>query len=163
MPMPSRTAIAALSALAAVGTLAGCAAGGVGGAGGTVPEAAATEAPAVDAETSAPGTASTGADASAEYADGTYTADGAYVAPSGSESITVTVTLADGTVTAVDVVGHATDREAKQHQGDFISAIAGEVVGKPIAGLSVDRVAGSSLTGRGFNAALETIRAEASA
>ncbi len=132
--------IAVLSLVGAVGVLAGCAA-----------PAADAPAPAAPAE------------AATSFSDGTYTADGDYFAPSGPESVTVTVTVADGTVTDVEVVGHATDREAKDHQADFAGGIAAAVVGKPLAGLSVDRVAGSSLTGQGFNAALDAIRADAGA
>lgn len=95
------------------------------------------------------------------YADGTYTATGQYQAPSGTESVEVTVTLEDEIITDVQVVGHATDPEAKQHQAEFISGIANEVVGKDIDELQVSRVAGSSLTSGGFNAAIETIKADA--
>jgi len=140
MPKPTRAAIVTFSSLIAVGAVAGCAA------------------PATSADPPA-GSSDTPADAS--FADGTYTADGDYVAPSGPESVTVTLTVADGNVTAVEVVGHATDIEAKSHQADFVSGISAAVVGKPLAGLSVDRVAGSSLTGKGFNSALDAIRADA--
>jgi uncharacterized protein with FMN-binding domain len=97
------------------------------------------------------------------YADGTYTATGTYQAPSGTESVEVTVTLQDEVITDVQVVGEATDPEAKQHQGEFISGIAGEVVGKDIDEIQVSRIAGSSLTSGGFNAAIETIKADAAA
>ncbi|HWK19896.1 MAG TPA: hypothetical protein VNR37_03885 [Microbacteriaceae bacterium] len=159
MPMPNRTVVIAFSSLSAVGLLAGCAT--------PTPEPApsVTEAP-----TTAPPvepTTSTAAEPAPVvedgFADGTYTADGAYVAPSGPETITVTVTLADGAVAAVEVAGHASDPQARRHQADFISGIAAAVVGQPIEGLAVDRVAGSSLTGQGFNAALDAIRAEAAA
>jgi lactam utilization protein B len=65
------------------------------------------------------------------YADGSYTADGDYVAPSGQESITVELTIED------------------------------DVVGKDIDELTVSRVAGSSLTSSGFNAALDDIKRQA--
>lgn len=139
-----RAAVLPVIGLSVAGGLAACAAPG-----------ASAPAPATES-TSAPQGAGGG-----EFADGTYTADGDYVAPSGPESVTVTLTVADGVVTAVEVVGHATDPQAKSHQAEFIGGISAEVVGKPLAGLSVDRVAGSSLTGRGFNAALDAIRADA--
>lgn len=147
--MPTRTVVAVLSELSAVGVLAGCAAG-----------TSAPVEPVTDAPAEAPAD-DTSADAA--LADGTYTADGAYVAPSGPESVTVTLTLADGVVTAVEVVGHATDPQARSHQADFAGGVAAVVVGKPLEGLAVDRVAGSSLTGAGFNAALDAIRADAGA
>jgi len=164
MPMPNRTAVIAFSGLSAVGLLAGCA-----------PAATESVTPTTDTATVEPTTGSTSESVSTPvpladeatvdsgFADGTYTADGSYVAPSGPETISVTVTLADGTIAAVEVTGHATDPQAKRHQADFIGGIAAVVVGQPIEGLSVDRVAGSSLTGQGFNAALDAIRAEADA
>ena len=107
---------------------------------------------------------SPGSDGSATnaYADGTYTVDAGYQAPSGSESITVELTIADDTVTAVTVTGDATDREASHYQRRFASAIPADVVGQDISGVSVSRVAGASLTSNGFNSALDEIRSKAS-
>jgi uncharacterized protein with FMN-binding domain len=98
------------------------------------------------------------------YSDGSYTADGDYVAPSGKESISVDVTLKDGTVTAVTVTPHATGGTRQDgFQQQFADNIASEVVGKNIDELDVSRVAGSSLTSTGFNAALDEIKQEAAA
>jgi uncharacterized protein with FMN-binding domain len=96
------------------------------------------------------------------YTDGSYTADGDYVAPSGQESITVELTLEDDVVTAVTVTPHATGgtRQAGFQQ-QFAGGIASEVVGKDIDELKVSRVAGSSLTSSGFNAALDDIKRQA--
>lgn len=101
------------------------------------------------------------ADTSAKYTDGTYTADGSYVAPSGQESITVEITLVDDVVTEVVVTPHATTGNQAQFQGQFAAGIAGVIEGQDIDTLAVSRVGGSSLTSGGFNAALETIKAEA--
>ncbi len=49
---------------------------------------------------------------SGTYTDGTYTESGDYQAPSGTETMTVTVTLADNVITKVVVVGDATDPTA---------------------------------------------------
>src|ERR1041384_1626241 len=68
----------------------------------------------------------------ASYADGTYTADGSYNAPSGTESITVEVTLADDTITDITVTPHATDPTAAGHQAEFVGGIADQTVGKDI-------------------------------
>lgn len=115
--------------------------------------------------TTASGTGSTGvnldADTSAEYADGTYSADGEYTAPSGQESITVEITLADDIVTEVVVTPHATEGNQAQFQGQFAAGIAEVVEGRDIDTLAVSRVGGSSLTSGGFNRALEAIKAEA--
>ena len=64
-------------------------------------------------------------------------------------------------MSAVEVVGDATDPEAKLHQQQFIDGIGAIVVGKNIDELQVDRVGGSSLTSGGFNAAVEAIKADA--
>ena len=60
----------------------------------------------------AAGSATGGSDVS--YADGSYSADGDYVAPSGPESITVELTIEDDTVTAVTVTPHATEWHARE-------------------------------------------------
>ena len=78
-----------------------------------------------------------------------------------SAPISVSLTLAADVVTAVTVVGDATDHEAQEFQGRFADGIAAEVVGRDIADLSVTRVSGASLTSGGFNTAVETIRSEA--
>lgn len=100
---------------------------------------------------------------SSEYADGTYQADGSYQTPGGVESISVTLALEQDTVTAVEVSGHASGGESAQYQSAFIGGVAEEVVGKNIDELSVNRVAGSSLTSSGFNQAIAQILEEASA
>jgi uncharacterized protein with FMN-binding domain len=97
----------------------------------------------------------------ATYADGTYSADGSYNAPSGTESITVELTLADDKITAITVTPHATDPTAKGHQAEFVSGIADETVGKDIDTLNVTRVSGSSLTSGGFKIAVEAIKEQA--
>ncbi|HEY0188454.1 MAG TPA: hypothetical protein VGC67_13270 [Cellulomonas sp.] len=97
------------------------------------------------------------------YTDGTYTAEGSYSSPGGTESIEVELTVTDDVVTAVTVTPEATSSNASRYQEDFASAIADEVVGQELATLSVSKVSGSSLTGDGFNAALDQIRSDASA
>jgi len=113
-------------------------------------------------------TAGAGADGTAgsstgEFTDGSYTAEGSYSTPGGEESISVDLTVADGVVTDVTVTPEATGGNAARFQDEFASGIADEVVGQELAGLSVDKVSGSSLTGDGFNAALDQIRADAAA
>lgn len=102
-------------------------------------------------------------DSSGTYADGTYTAEGSYSTPGGQESISVEVTVADDVVSAVTVTPEASGGNAARFQDEFASGIADEVVGQELASLSVDKVSGSSLTGDGFNAALDQIRADAAA
>jgi uncharacterized protein with FMN-binding domain len=134
-PTP-RAAALTVTALGLMGALAACAPSETGGDGGT-------------------------ANTDASYKDGTYTADGSYNAPSGTESITVELTLTDDTVSAITVTPHATDPTAKQHQGEFVGGIADQVVGKDIDTLNVTKVSGSSLTSGGFKIAIEAIKEQA--
>ena len=110
----------------------------------------------------APGDAGDGDAAGGSYEDGTYTAEGSYATPETVETITVTLTLADGVITDVEVVGEPTRAESQQYQGQFIGGIRDVVVGRAIDEISVSRVAGSSLTSGGFNRAVEEIKAQAS-
>ncbi|KQQ65798.1 hypothetical protein [Microbacterium sp. Leaf320] len=98
-----------------------------------------------------------------DYADGTYTADGSYQTPETVESISVTLTIADGVVSEVEVTGDPQARESEQYQGQFIDGISDEVVGKSLDELNVSRVAGSSLTSGGFNEAVDSIKEQAAA
>jgi uncharacterized protein with FMN-binding domain len=142
--LPARRALAAAVAGLGMLTLAGCSFDGGS----------------ADAETTDPDATPTPTTESV-YADGTYLAEADYMAPSGMETISVSLTLADDVVTAVTVVGDAVDHEAIEFQERFAGGIEAEVVGRELADLSVDRVSGASLTGIGFNLALEKIRAEA--
>lgn len=98
-----------------------------------------------------------------DYTDGTYSADGSYQTPETVEEISVTLTVADGLVTDVEVTGDPQARETEQYQGQFIDGIADEVVGKSLDDIEVSRVAGSSLTSGGFNEAVESIKEQAAA
>ncbi len=91
----------------------------------------------------------------ATYVDGTYTAEGSYQTPESVETISVTVTLEDDVITAVDVTGDPQARESEEYQGKFIGGISDAVVGQDIDEISVSRVAGSSLTSGGFNQAID--------
>lgn len=130
-----------LAGLAAVVPLAGCSSG---------------------AAEPGPEPTSAGGKATPDYADGSYTADGGYQSPGGAESVTVTLTLADNTITELEVTGSGGSPNAKKFQGEFIENIDDIAVGRSIADLDVSKVAGSSLTSGGFNEALDKIRADAS-
>lgn len=127
--------------------------------------AADAETPTGDGSTPDTGSSSSssGGDSAATYADGTYTAEGSYQTPETVEQISVTLTLADGIVTDVTVTGDPQAPETEQYQGQFIDGIAEEVDGKALDDLDVSRVAGSSLTSGGFNAAVESIKEQAAA
>ncbi|MFE7506246.1 hypothetical protein [Promicromonospora sp. NPDC057488] len=97
------------------------------------------------------------------YTDGTYSADGSYVSPGGTESVGVELTIADGVVTAVTVTPEADDATSAQYQQQFASGISDEVVGVALDQLHVDKVAGSSLTSGGFEDAVTQIEEQARA
>jgi uncharacterized protein with FMN-binding domain len=141
---------AALTAVAGIALLAGC-----------TPEASEAEEPATTDTSESTDSGSADSGSSGAYADGTYTADGSYATPESVETITVTVTLEDDVITAVEVTGDPQKRESEQYQGEFIGGIADVVVGQDIDDIQVSRVAGSSLTSGGFNEAIETIKSEA--
>ena len=113
------------------------------------------------AAAASPSASSDAGSSSSTYKDGSYTAGGSYQTPETVEKITVSVTIADDTVTAVKVTGDPQAAETTHYQGQFISGISAVVVGKKLDDISVDKVAGSSLTSKGFNQALATIRTEA--
>jgi uncharacterized protein with FMN-binding domain len=93
------------------------------------------------------------------YADGAYTAIGKYGGrPS---SIGVTVTLVDGVIMALQITPHAADPTSLDYQRRFAAASPAVVVGKPIDEVKVGRLAGSSGTPQGFNAAIQRIKEEA--
>ena len=114
------------------------------------------------AETSGSGTNNATAEAG-NYKDGTYNATGTYRTPGGQESIGVKVTLAGGVITDASVTQNATGGEAEEYQSMFVSGYKSEVVGKKIDEVNLSRVAGSSLTPSGFNAALNEIKTDAKA
>lgn len=146
---------AALVGVAGAVALAGCSA-----------PAADADAPATSGTGTDTGTdtgSSTGGSSSGTYTDGTYEASGSYQTPESVETIDVTITLADGVITAVEVTGDPQRSESERYQSAFISGIDDVVVGESIDDISVSRVAGSSLTSGGFNQAIEEIKSEAQA
>ncbi len=92
----------------------------------------------------------------------TTAASGSYQTPETVETISVTLTLDNDVITEVNVIGDPQARETQQYQGQFIGGISDVVVGKNIDEISVSRVAGSSLTSKGFNSAVDKIKSEAS-
>jgi uncharacterized protein with FMN-binding domain len=97
------------------------------------------------------------------YKDGTYTADGTYVSPAGSEQVGVTLMLADGIVTDAQFEGKAKNPASVRMQGQFSQGYKAMVVGKPIDELNLSVVNGSSLTPKGFMDAVAKIKTEAKA
>lgn len=154
-PSIRKSVYAGIAGLSLAGTVAGCAPSTESTPavpGGSGSSAAATN--------SSPGTSTLAASGS-EYKDGTYSADGTYVSPNGTEKVGVQLTLASGTVTDVQITPHPSNPNTRKYQGEFAGGIAAQVVGKNIDELKVSKVAGSSLTSGGFNQAVEQIKTEA--
>lgn len=152
----SKTAIALAAGLTLVGALAGCTAT-------TTPSTDEPTTPDTTEETTTPETDTTETDDAATYTDGTYSASGQYQSPNGTETLDVTITLENDIITAVDVVGEGSNPNTVRYQGEFIGGINAIVIGQDIDSISVSKVAGSSLASGGFNAAVETIKADAAA
>ena len=134
--------------LIGVAALAGCSTAAAGSTGSSAPSAAA-------------GSASSAGTSSADLKDGSYTATGHYQSPAGDSSVSVTVTLKSGTITAVTVIPKTPNPTAQQYETQFAGGVGAAAVGKKISGLQVGAVSGSSLTSQGFEKALAQIRTEA--
>jgi hypothetical protein len=145
----TRPTLAAVIGLSVIGALAGCAS--------TTSAGSSTG----NSSSSSGTTATSTSDKTTSYKNGTYTADGSYVSPGGQEQIAVTLTVRNDLITAVSVKTVEADSEAAQYQAQFESGISAVAVGKNLGTLSVGSVAGSSLTGQGFDSALSAIRSKA--
>jgi uncharacterized protein with FMN-binding domain len=133
------------------------------GCGGSSSDSASTTTTGAAAATTTTATASAATTAGA-YKAGTYDAEGKYTNPAGPAQVGVEVTIdGAGTVSAVKVTPEATGGNSLQFQTQFANGISSEVVGKKIDSLQVTKVSGSSLTGNGFNAAIQEIITEAKA
>jgi len=143
LQLPLKIALSAAAALTLAGSLAAC------------------STPTGTTDDTAAGAEDTASDA--PYTDGTYSATGSYDSPNGTESLDVTLTLEGDIVTDVEVVGNGDNPDSKRYQAEFIGGIADVVVGKDIDELTVDRVAGSSLSSTGFKAAVADIKTQAAA
>ena len=99
----------------------------------------------------------------ATYKDGEYDAEESYTNPGGQSEVKVDLTLADNKISKITVTPMAENGTSKQFQEKFASGISDEVVGKSLDELNVSKVAGSSLTSIGFNAAIDDIKADAKA
>ena len=143
---PSKTLRSAIIAICVAAAAAGCATTDVDG---TSPSSASSTSVAAPSSPSS---------RRSRYVDGTYSATGQYGGlPS---SIGVSVTLVEGVITAVTVTPHATDPTSLDYQTRFARAVPALVVGRNIDEVNLSKVAGSSGTPDGFNAAIQRIKAE---
>ncbi|MDQ2847803.1 MAG: hypothetical protein M3Y77_15960 [Actinomycetota bacterium] len=167
--VPPSTA-AGVTGTSSAGTPAGTTASGSQTPGKTAKSPATSTAATSTAATSAPATSAAPATSSAPakpvthmFKDGQYSATGMYNSPGGTQHLGVTITVAADTVTAakVDLLGNP--GIAHSYQTLFASGYSTQVVGKNIASIKLGAVAGSSLTGIGFNMALQQIESQAHA
>lgn len=138
-----KSVLVGIAGLSVAGTAAGC--------------APAAQAPA--AQGAAP--ASESAASTGSYKDGTFSADGNYKSPNGTETVGVELTLASGAVSDVKITQHPSNPNTRKFQGEFASGIQAQVVGKKLDEINVSKVAGSSLTSGGFNRAVADIKTQA--
>jgi uncharacterized protein with FMN-binding domain len=143
----STTLLTTIIAIAVAAAIAGCA---------TTDAEVTTPSSASNTSLAAPGPPSS---RRSNYADGTYTATGRY--GSLPSSIAVAVTLVDGVITAVTVAPRATEPTSLAYQTRFAQAVPALVVGRHIDEVNLSKVAGSSGTPDGFNAAIQQIKAQA--
>ncbi len=153
--------VAAAAGIGLAAILSGCAtdAGSAESSSGTDQATPSASTPATS--TPATGQDATGATGATAYVDGKYTGQGSYTSPAGPEKVTIQVTLASDKVTDVTFSSDATSPTTKIYQGKFVSGLDGAVVGKSLDDISIDKLAGSSLTGGGFNEAIDQIKGEA--
>ena len=153
--MPAKTSALATAGVALALSLSGCSDAGS-------PSDAATRTP--DTATTTPEsnvTTTSSPPAAGRFADGEYSATGWYGSlPSHHD---VTLTIEGGAITEVEITTPAEDETSLGYQQRFAAALPKAVIGKDVATLSVDRLAGSSGCSEGFMDALAKIKEEAAA
>lgn len=97
------------------------------------------------------------------YKDGTYNATSNYYVPGGQNSIAVTLTIANDTITAVKTSSSVDSYESQQYVDSFNSNINSAVVGTALSSAYQNRVGGASLTTSAFDDTLQTIMNNAKA
>lgn len=104
------------------------------------------------------------ATSAATYKDGTYSAQGSFDTPDGTEQIGVTVKLSGNNIASVSIDDSSIySGTSFAYTERFINGLNSVVVGKNIDTVNIGRISGASLTPIGFNAALDTIKNEAKA
>jgi uncharacterized protein with FMN-binding domain len=164
--LSTKYTLGALAGISLLGTLAGCSSAATGS--GTADDTTTGTDSSSESSTDTGAGTDSATDAGTEtaagtYTDGTYTAEGEYKSPNGTETVSVEITLEGDAVSAVTVTPEATNPNSVRYQTEFAEGISDEIVGQNIDDLEVDRVAGSSLTSGGFNEAVESIKADAAA
>lgn len=86
--------------------------------------------------------------------------EGEYTSPGGPETIGIKITLDSEIITDSVVEVHAENPISNLKQTDFAAAHKELVVGKNINEITLDKVAGASLTTKGYNEAIEKLKAQ---
>jgi len=95
------------------------------------------------------------------YKDGTYTAVGKYTSPAGPEEVEVNLTLKNDVISTATIVSKATHEVSVKLQRMFIGGASVVVMGRNLDDVVLDKVAGSSLTPKGWNDAIAQIQVQA--
>jgi len=98
---------------------------------------------------------------SSGYKNGSFEAIGNYKSPAGDEDVGIKITLRNGIITEATSDVRATNEKSQYWQKQFSENFSKEIVGKKIDEVKLDRVAGSSLTPKGFKDALDKIKTQA--
>ena len=113
---------------------------------------------------SSAGSTPTAPSGTSTYKDGSYTANGSFYTPDGTEQIGVTLTLKSDKITAVSIDASSIySGTSSAYTSRFSDGISSAVVGKNIADAQVYRISGASLTPVGFDNALTSIENAAKA
>ncbi len=97
------------------------------------------------------------------YKDSTYSATSSYSVPHGGyNSITASITVSGGKVTAVTTKNSYTDGESAMYIDSFDSRVSSVVVGSSLGSISLSRVGGASLTTQAFNSVIDQVISQAS-
>lgn len=151
-------ALAGLIVIVLVGMVGAAAAALSGHSDGSTASPVSTTRPSTTTTPSTSSTApSSSASTSGNYKDGTYTANVTYFTPDGQEPLDVKVTLSGNTITDSSVDANTISGEGQRYFDRFSSYYKSQVVGQKISDVSLNRVAGASLTTDAFNQALQQI------
>ena len=102
----------------------------------------------------------TAAPSTSGYKDGTYASNASYNSPGGIELISIKLTLKNGVVIDSNATTTGNNQTGRYYQANFVAGYKSQVIGQSIAGLSLTRVSGSSLTSIGFNDAVDKIKSQ---
>jgi uncharacterized protein with FMN-binding domain len=161
--LTTKYTLGALAGISLLGTLAGCSTAATGSGSDDTSTDSTSESSTDSGTGTGSSTDATTETAGGAYTDGTYSAEGEYESPNGTETVAVELTLEGDVVTAVTVTPEASNPNSVRYQTEFAEGIADVIVGENIDDLDVERVAGSSLTSGGFNETVESIKADAAA